>query len=158
MTWLIYFTLCLPSPPAFFSQSTRLCFSSIPPSYPATHRKQKLAVNTAKHLRHVPYEAALQQLRLFSLNHRRIHGDLITMFRIASSLLDYTTESIFTHPTCSGLLNYPYKFYQKSCYIRSRQHAFNVRIVPINLTHRGWNPSRHLWAQTGGLCSQICPT
>ncbi len=36
---------------------------------------QKLALKSAKGLRHVPYEAALKQLRLFSLTHWRIRGD-----------------------------------------------------------------------------------
>ncbi len=43
---------------------------------------QKLALKFVKGLRHVPYEAALKQLRLFSLTHRRIRGDLIAMFKI----------------------------------------------------------------------------
>ncbi len=74
------------------------------------------AVNTAKHLRHVPYKTALQQHRLFSLNHRRIRVDPITMFRIANSLLEFTTESILTNPTYPLLLG--------------------VRFVPINLMLR----------------------
>ncbi len=43
---------------------------------------QKLALKFVKGLRHVPYEAALKQLRPFSLTHQRIREDLITMFNI----------------------------------------------------------------------------
>ncbi len=49
---------------------------------------QKLALKLVKGLRHVPYEAALIQLRLFSLTHRRIRGDLIAMFKITHGLLE----------------------------------------------------------------------
>ncbi len=40
---------------------------------------QKLALKHVKGLRHVPYEAALKQLHLFSLTHRQIRGDLKAM-------------------------------------------------------------------------------
>ncbi len=50
-------------------------------------------------LRHVPYETALKQLRLFSLAHRRIRGDLIAMFKITHGLLEFPMASNFAHLT-----------------------------------------------------------
>ncbi len=47
---------------------------------------QKLALKFVIRLRHVPYEAALEQLRLFFLTHRRIRGVLIAMFKITHGL------------------------------------------------------------------------
>ncbi len=48
----------------------------------ALEKVQKLALKFMKGLRHVPYEAALKQLQLISLLHRRIIGDFIAMFKI----------------------------------------------------------------------------
>ncbi len=64
-----------------------------------TEKVQKLALKFVKGLRHVPYEAALKQLRLFSFTHRRIRGDLIAMFRITHGLLEFPVSSTFAHPT-----------------------------------------------------------
>ncbi len=53
----------------------------------ALEKMQKLALKFVKGLRHVPYEAALKKLRLYSLTQRRIRGDLIAMFKITHGLL-----------------------------------------------------------------------
>ncbi len=50
---------------------------------------QKVAVKFVKGLRHVPYETALQRLRLFSLVRRRISGNLICMYKIIYGLLNF---------------------------------------------------------------------
>ncbi len=53
-----------------------------------------------KGLRHVLYEAALQRLRLFSLVHRGIHGDLICIYKIMHGLLDFhATQFLLPPPT-----------------------------------------------------------
>ncbi len=61
----------------------------------ALEKVQKLALKFLKGLRHVLYKAALKQLRLFSLTHRRIHGDLIAIFKIINGLLDVPMASTF---------------------------------------------------------------
>ncbi len=52
----------------------------------ALEKVQKLDLNVLKGFRHVPYEAPVQHLRLFSLTHRPIRGNLIFMFKITHSL------------------------------------------------------------------------
>ncbi len=74
----------------------------------AFEKLQKLALKFVKGFWHVPYEAALQQLRLFSLTHRRIRGDLIAVFKITRGLLEFPIESTFTYPTCEGLRGHAY--------------------------------------------------
>ncbi len=74
---------------------------------------QKLAFNFVKGLHRVPYEAALKQLRLFSLTHRRIRGDLIAMFKIAHGLLEFSMASTFIYPTRQGLRHHAFKFHQQ---------------------------------------------
>ncbi len=59
---------------------------------------QKLALKFVKRLRNVPYEAALKQLRLLTLTHRRIRGDVISIFNISHGVLEFPMKSIFTHP------------------------------------------------------------
>ncbi len=92
---------------------------------------QELALKFVKGLRHVPYEAALQYFRLFSLTHRRIRGDLISMFKITHGLLEFPVESNVTHPTRKGQRGHTYKFYQQRCFTRRRHHTFSIRAVPF---------------------------
>ncbi len=68
----------------------------------ALEKVQKLALKFVK-VRHVSHEAALKQLRQFSLTHRRIRGDLIAMFKITHGLLGFPMASTFAHPTNQGL-------------------------------------------------------
>ncbi len=92
---------------------------------------QKLALKFVKGLRHVPYEAALKQLRLFSLAHRRIRGNLTAMFKITHGLLGFPMASTFAHPTRKGLRGHAYKFHQQRCCSHRRQLAFTIRAVPF---------------------------
>ncbi len=65
----------------------------------ALEKVQKLALRFVKELRHVPCEAGLKELRLFSLTHRRIRGGLISMFKSTHGLLEFPLESTFAQPT-----------------------------------------------------------
>ncbi len=73
----------------------------------ALEKVQKRVLKFVKGLRHVPYEAALDQLRLFSLTRRRICGDLIAMFKITHDLLEFPMASTFAYPTRQGLREVP---------------------------------------------------
>ncbi len=97
----------------------------------ALEKVQKLALKFVKGLRHVPYEAALKQLRLFYLTHRQIRGDLIAMFKITHGLLEFPMASTFVYPTRQGLGGHAFKFHQQRCCTRRRQFAFTVRAVPF---------------------------
>ncbi len=97
----------------------------------ALEKVQKFALKFVKGLRHVPYEAALKQLRLFSLTHRRIRGDLISMFKITHGLLKFPMASTFVYPTRQGLRGHAFKFHQQRCCTRRRQFAFTIRVVPF---------------------------
>ncbi len=57
-----------------------------------------LALKFVKWLRHVPYETALQRLRLFSLVRRRIRGYLIYTYKIMRGLLDFPCDAVFAAP------------------------------------------------------------
>ncbi len=96
----------------------------------ALEKVQKLALGFVKGLRHVPYEAALKQLRLFSITHRRIR-DLISMFKITHGLLEFPMASTFVYPTRQGLRGHAFKFHQQRCCMRRRQFTFTIRAVPF---------------------------
>ncbi len=96
----------------------------------ALESAQKLAVKSVKGLRHVPYEAALQRLQLFSLIRRKSCGDLICMYKIMHGLLDFPCDAVFAAPTHIGLRGHALKIHQQRCKTRRRQHAFRVRVVP----------------------------
>ncbi len=49
---------------------------------------QKVAENFVKELRYVPYEAVLQQRRLFALTNQRIRDDRICMLKISHCILE----------------------------------------------------------------------
>ncbi len=92
---------------------------------------QKLALKFVKGLRHVPYDAALKKLRIFSLTHRRIRGELIAMFNITHDLLKFPMASTFVYPTHQGLRGHAFKFHQQRCCTRRPQFAFTIRAVPF---------------------------
>ncbi len=96
---------------------------------------QKLTLKIVKGHQHVPYEASLLQLRLFSFTHRRIRGDLTSMFKIAHGLLEFAMESTFIHPIRKGLRGHAYKFRHQGCCTRRRQFTLTIRAVPF------WNAS-----------------
>ncbi len=89
------------------------------------------AQKVVKRLRHVPYETALNRLRLFSLaRRRRIRGELICMYKIVHGLLDFPTDTVFCFPHRIGLRCHTFKVPEQRCKNRRHQHAFSVRVVP----------------------------
>ncbi len=79
-----------PLAPVLFSPCTNISSGHIlnmrlkppAPTYPVTQRHWKRCERASFH---VLYEAALHQLRLFSLTHWWVRGDLISMFKITHS-------------------------------------------------------------------------
>ncbi len=106
-------------------------------------------------LRHVPYEEALQQLRLFSLTHR---GDLVSMFKVAHGPPSHiqpskgyatTPASSTSRDVVRAIADSPSPFglshFGTTCRLRQP-------------THPWWNPSRHSWMPTGSPCSPKYPS
>ncbi len=52
--------------------------------------------------------SSLTALPTFSLPHRQIRDDLISMFKITHGLQEFPIGSIVAHPTCTGLLSHIY--------------------------------------------------
>ncbi len=66
------------------------------------------------------------KLRLTSLTHRQIRGDLISMFKINHGLLESPLESTFTNPTLKGLRDH-----RERCCTHRRLFTFTIRAVPF---------------------------
>ncbi len=65
----------------------------LPRNAEALEKVQKLAQTFVKGLQLV----ALQQLRLFSLTHRRIRGDLMPMLKITRGLLEFPVQPVHAY-------------------------------------------------------------
>ncbi len=91
---------------------------------------KKIAVTLVNGLRHVPYEAALQRLQLFSLVRRKFRGDLIWMHKIMHGLLNFPDDTAFAASTRLGLKGHAFKIHQQRCKTHCRQQVFSVRVDP----------------------------
>ncbi len=80
--------------------------------------------------------AALQKFRLFSLTHRRIRGDLISMFKITRGLLEFPMEPIFSHPTRTLLRGQAYKFHQQRGLFAVVNTLSAIRLPHIGINYR----------------------
>ncbi len=102
-------TPCLVYLQSVYSPASWLCNTRTPFILSRDSQALECVQKFVKGLRHVPYEAALQRVRLFSLVRRRIRGDLIYMYKI-----------IFAAPTHLGLRGHTFKIHQQRCKTRRR--------------------------------------
>ncbi len=92
-------------------------------------RVQRLATRLVRGLRHVPYDERLRQLKLFSLERRRLLADLILAFTIFKGEVDLNPSEFFLRPPQAGLRGHTYRFLQGPSRLRRRSGAFSVRVV-----------------------------
>ncbi len=92
-------------------------------------RVQHLATRLVRGLCHVPYEERLRQLKLFSLEHRRLQADIILAFKIFKGEVDFNPSEFFLRPPRAGLRGHTYRLLQGPSRLRRRSGAFTVRIV-----------------------------
>ncbi len=83
--------------------------------FQALESVEKLAVKFVKGLRNVPYETALQRMRLFYLVRRIIRGDLICMYKIMHGLLDFPCDTAFAAPARIGLRGHTFNVQAQRC-------------------------------------------
>ena len=88
---------------------------------------QRRATKMVRNLRDLPYEERLQTLKLPSLQHRRLRGDIIVMFKINHGLLKTSMEVPYSNNP--GLRGHQFKLEPSLFRTSSRRNFFSNRVV-----------------------------
>ncbi len=96
-------------------------------------RIQRLATRMVKGMRELPYEDRLRRLHIFSLERRRIRGDLILAYNIFNGRFDMPQAEFFEALAGRDLRGHGFKLRHRSFRLLWRKAAFYVRF-PIS-----WN-------------------
>ncbi len=94
-------------------------------------RIQRLATRMVKGMRERPYEDRFRQLNIFSLERRRLRGELILAYNIFHGRLDLPHVEIFEAPAELDLRGHDFKLRHRSFRILQRKASFSGRL-PIS--------------------------
>ncbi len=89
----------------------------------------KDATRLVRGLRYMPYEERLRQLNLFSLERRRLRGDIMLAFKMFKGEADLNPSDFFLRPARAGLRGHTYRLLQGPSRLRRRSGAFSARVV-----------------------------
>ena len=90
---------------------------------------QRLATRMVEGQRGRPYEDRLDRLKLFSLERRRLRGDLIETFKIMKGFSGIEVGDLFTQAPESRTRGHEYKLMKMRCRLNTRKHFFSNRVV-----------------------------
>ena len=91
---------------------------------------QRRATRMVKGLKKLPYETRLKKLGLYSLERRRLRGDLIETFKILTGKERVNCSKFFElADVTSGLRGHSLKLFKPRCHTTIRQNFFSSRIV-----------------------------
>ncbi len=96
-------------------------------------RIQRLATRLVIGMRELPYEDRLRRLNIFSLERRRIRGELILAYNTLHGRLHFPQAEFFEAPADRDLRGHDFKLRHRSFRLLQGKAAFSVRL-PIS-----WN-------------------
>ena len=80
-------------------------------------------------MEHLPYEERLKQLGLFSLQKRRLWGDLITAFQYLKEAYKKVGDGLFTRACSDRIRGNGFKLKEGRCRLNIKKKFFTVRVV-----------------------------
>ena len=92
-------------------------------------RVQRMATRWIKECRGMTYEARLQYLDLYSMQRRRLRGDLIEVFKIFRGLTDIRPEDLFELNGPQRGRGHRFKLGKVRPRLEIRAHSFALRVV-----------------------------
>ena len=90
---------------------------------------QQLATRMIEGQKGKPYEERLSQLKLFSLERRRVRGDLIETFKIKKGFSGVNAGEFFVDAPYRGTRGHEHKLMKQRCRLNTRAHFFSNRVV-----------------------------
>ena len=88
---------------------------------------QRRATRLVSSIKHLPYKERLKRLKLPSLTHRRLRGDVIMMFKITHGFTRTSLE--IPYSTNQNLRGHPFKLEPTRFTTSARMHFFSNRVV-----------------------------
>ena len=88
---------------------------------------QKRATTMVNGLEHLPYEGRLQQLGLFSLEKRRLRGDVIEVYKIMHGVENVERETFFSLSQNTRIQGHPIKMIGGRSRTNTRKYFFIQR-------------------------------
>ena len=90
---------------------------------------QRRATKLVHGFNKMSYEQRLEALGLYSLQQRRLRGDLIETYKILTGKEKINSDQLFQKATSTELRGHSLKLYKKSSRLELRKHFFSQRIV-----------------------------
>jgi hypothetical protein len=92
-------------------------------------RVQRRATKMVRGLGQKPYPVRLQALGLYSLEQRRLRGDLIETYKLLHGKENIDFQQFFQLANQSGRRGHSLKLYKQQCRLDVRKHFFSQRVV-----------------------------